>query len=123
MADPLYDLVRDLREAADGATGAAHDVVKRGAINVKRDWRANVKRSAGRHARAYPYSIGFDITRSPVVVMAEIGPDKAARQGPLGNLIEFGSVNNPPHNDGGRALRAEEPKFLKAMDEAVGKLL
>lgn len=123
MSD-LADLMRDLRKAAKEAPNIAHRVVKRGAVNVKAEWRRNATRSAGQHARRYPYSIGFDIT-SPGVhpIVAEIGPDKDQPQGPLGNLLEFGSTNNPPHNDGGRALRAEEPRFYHAMGEAVGDLL
>ena len=120
----LDGLARDLHRAAKEVREAAHGVVKRGAVNVKRDWRSNATRSAGRHARRYPYSIGFDVTARGVdPIIAEIGPDKAATQGPLGNLLEFGSVNSPPHSDGGRALRAEEPRFYAAMEKAVGELL
>lgn len=119
----LDELSRDLHRAAKEAREAARKVVKRGAVNVKRDWRSNATRSAGRHARRYPYSIGFDITAGTAAIVAEIGPDKAAVQGPLGNLLEFGSTNNPPHNDGGRALRAEEPRFHAAMEKAIGDLL
>jgi hypothetical protein len=43
--------------------------------------------------------------------MAIIGPDKGGPQGALGNLLEYGSVKNPPHRDGGRALDVEEPRF------------
>ncbi|MFE6785196.1 hypothetical protein ACFVFF_23355 [Streptomyces sp. NPDC057680] len=86
-------------------------VVTRGALNVKNGWRANAIATAGRHARRYPYSIGYDVTPLPGGATAEIGPDKAKTQGPLGNLLEFGSSNNPPHNDGGRALIAEAPAF------------
>ena len=122
MSD-LDDLSRDLHRAAKEAREVAHGVVKRGAVNVKRDWRSNATRSAGRHARRYPYSIGFDVTTGTAAIVAEIGPDKAAVQGPLGNLLEFGSTNNPPHNDGGRALRAEETRFHAALEKAIGDLL
>ncbi len=124
MADELRKLSQDLHRASAEVAGVAHGVVKRGAVNVKRDWRENAKRSAGAHARAYPFSIGFDITpRGVVPIVAEIGPDKEARQGALGNLLEYGSTNNPPHNDGGRALRTEEPRFVKMMEQEVEKLL
>jgi hypothetical protein len=87
-------------------------VVSRGALNVKNDWRANAAATAGRHARLYPSSISYDIAGAAGIIEAEIGPDKARPQGPLGNLLEFGSINNPPHNDGGKALDAEEPRFV-----------
>jgi hypothetical protein len=74
-------------------------------------------------ARLYPASISYDVTEGPGVVEAEIGPDKGRPQGPLGNLLEFGSAHNPPHNDGGRALDDEEPRFLaqvEALSERAG---
>ena len=91
-------------------------VVSKGALNIKNDWKANATSSAGRHARLYPSSISYDVTEVPGAIEAEIGPDKARPQGPLGNLLEFGSVHNPPHNDGGRALDAEEPRFVAAVE-------
>ena len=99
--------------------------VTRGALNVKNDWRANARASAGRHARLYPGSISYDLTLIPGGAEAEIGPDKDKPQGALGNLLEFGSVNNQPHNDGGRALLAEEPRFVAqvaAIADQFGRL-
>ena len=46
---------------------------------------------------------------------AQIGPDKGLPQGALGNLIEYGSVNNPGHNNGKDALDAEIPRTVKAL--------
>jgi len=91
-------------------------VTMRGAVNIKRDWRNNARQSSGRHAPLYPNSVGFDIANyGPDIVMATIGPDKGAAQGALGNLLEYGSVKNPPHNDGGRALATELPRFEAQM--------
>lgn len=87
-------------------------VVERGALNVKNGWRANATATAGSHARLYPSSISYDMKPHPTGAAAEIGPDKSRPQGALGNLLEFGSVNNPPHNDGGRALAAEQAAFM-----------
>ncbi|MEU3665748.1 hypothetical protein [Streptomyces virginiae] len=98
-------------------------VVTRGALNVKNDWRDNARASSGRHARLYPGSISYDVKLIPGGAEAEIGPDKDKPQGPLGNLLEFGSVNNGPHNDGGRALLVEEPRFVAqvaAITERLG---
>ncbi|MER6531158.1 hypothetical protein [Streptomyces sp. NPDC001508] len=90
----------------------ARAVTMRGAVNIKRDWRANARQTAGKHGRLYPRSIGFDFAAyGPDIWMAVIGPDKVGPQGALGNLLEYGSVHNPPHNDGGRALAAELPRF------------
>lgn len=112
---------RSIPEAERGMVAA----VTRGALNVKNDWRTNAIASSGRHARRYPYSISYDVTPIPGGAEAEIGPDKDKPQGALGNLLEFGSVNNQPHNDGGRALLAEEPRFtaqVAAITERLGSL-
>jgi hypothetical protein len=114
-------LERNIPEAERGMAA----IVTRGALNVKNDWRDNARASAGRHARLYPGSISYDVTPIPGGAQAEIGPDKDKPQGPLGNLLEFGSVNNPPHNDGGRALLAEEPRFaaqVAALTDRLGRL-
>ncbi|MEW1803202.1 hypothetical protein ACIGO7_35300 [Streptomyces virginiae] len=112
-------IVRELQQLAvvleANVAQAEHEmiaVVTRGALNIKNDWRSNARASSGRHARLYPNSISYDVTPIPGGATAEIGPDKGKPQGALGNLLEFGSVNNPPHNDGGRALLAEEPRFV-----------
>ncbi|GFH34292.1 hypothetical protein [Streptomyces pacificus] len=86
-------------------------VVARGALNVKNGWRANAAATAGRHARLYPSSVSYDMKPHPTGAAAEIGPDKSRPQGALGNLLEFGSVKNPPHMDGARALAAEAAEF------------
>ncbi len=118
MAEDLAALAAQLHASGRRAQDTARAIVKRGAVAVKRDWRVNARQSAPKHAPAYPYSISFDLADVGGYIVAEIGPDKGARQGPLGNLIEFGSVNNPPHNDGGRALRAEEPRMIAAFENA-----
>jgi hypothetical protein len=91
-------------------------VVARGALNIKQEWRQNTRASAPKHAPYYPRTIGFDVlTFGPDQVLAIIGPDKSGQQGALGNILEYGSVKNPPHNDGGRALVNETPRFEAQM--------
>jgi hypothetical protein len=112
--DDLRSLAHDLSEAPRRAQRDAVAVVEHAALNVKNGWRDNAKKSAGHHARAYPATVSYEMGALSALagqVEAEIGPDKNKPQGALGNLLEFGSVNSPPHNDGGRALRDEAPKF------------
>ncbi|TXS35720.1 hypothetical protein [Streptomyces sp. OR43] len=91
-------------------------VVARGALNIKTEWRANARISAPKHAPYYPRTVNFDVlTFGPDQVLAIIGPDKGSQQGALGNILEYGSVKNPPHNDGGRALINETPRFEAQM--------
>ncbi|MFF9123162.1 hypothetical protein ACF09J_07670 [Streptomyces sp. NPDC014889] len=84
-----------------------------------------VKRSAQQRVSghpylpAYPYSISFSITRGAMGVEAEIGPDKGRRQGPLGNLIEYGSVNNAPIPHLGPALDENADDLLRGVEIAV----
>lgn len=97
-------------------------VVKRAAVNVKKDWRANARVSVGNKAGAYPFSITFDgPTRRGHTVEAEVGPDKDKRQGALGNLIEYGAPaqNTAPHNDGKRAADKELPAFERNITNAA----
>lgn len=96
-----------------GAEAAA--VLRKGALNVKTDARRFASGLA--HAPAYPYAIGFDVVgdgRSGTI-SAEIGPDKAKPQGALGNILEYGTVNNAPFAHLGPALDREGPKFERAL--------
>lgn len=109
-------LERHLARAVPRLRRDARAVTMRGAVNIKNDWRSNARASSGRHAPAYPNAVGFDLAAyGPDIWMAIIGPDKGAAQGALGNLLEYGSVHNPPHRDGGRAADAEEPRFEAQM--------
>lgn len=99
----------------------AAKVVEKGALNIKNDARQRV--TGLKHAPAYPRSITYDTFRDLRGPLAEIGPDKNKRQGALGNLIEYGSVNNPPRPHMRPAAEAEQPKFEKAMEDLGARLL
>lgn len=111
--DSLAKIAADLQGAALATPVKLAGVVSKGALNIKRDWANNARASSGKHAPAYPSSISYDLDVSPMSVSAEVGPDKGRPQGALGNLLEFGSVNNPPHMDGQRALDKERKSFIK----------
>ncbi|MFD9603318.1 hypothetical protein [Streptomyces sp. NPDC059970] len=115
----MRDVRRLQRHLARGIPRARRDtraVVARGAMNIKKEWRANARASAPKHAPYYPRTVGYDMfTFGPDQVLAIIGPDKSKPQGALGNILEYGSVKNPPHNDGGRALINEVPQFEAQM--------
>jgi len=97
-------------------------VVARGAFNIKKDAQRRA-RGIGRHARRYPYSIGYDVYQGLRGPTAEIGPDKNRPQGALGNLLEYGSVNNPPHPHMIPAGAAEAPRFEQALGDLAVRLL
>lgn len=109
----LNELVSDLTAAPIRVQRQVDAVVRKGATNVKNDWR---QRASGlRHAPLYPASITFDAGWKRGGYEAEVGPDKALPQGALGNLITYGSVNNPPSGDDIAVADAEAPRFEKAM--------
>jgi hypothetical protein len=117
MSGPTEALAAELAAAGARMAAQAVAITSKGALNVKNAWRQSA--SGLKHAPQYPYSITYDLIRSPAAVAAEIGPDKSKAQGALGNLIEYGSSKNPPHLDGARALAAEEPRFYAAAADAA----
>lgn len=115
-------LQRHLARVVPQARRDTRAVMMRGALNIKNDWRKNARQTGRKHARQYPRTIGFDLlTFGPDQLLAIIGPDKGGPQGALGNLLEYGSVKNPPHNDGGRALAVELPRFEAQISEITAR--
>lgn len=115
-------MVKGFEDAAGGPTmKEVTAVVFKGAMQIKQD---STRRASGMaHAPAYPRSIDFDMFVSLRGPAAEIGPNKSKRQGALGNLIEYGSVNNPPRPHMGPAAEAEEPKFARALEDLAVKAI
>ncbi len=99
--DDVQQLAADLANS-EVTPAQARVAVRSVCENVKATWRENASGLA--HARAYPFSIGYSTQERPFGADAEVGPDKDRAQGPLGNLLEYGSVNNAPGNHGGQAL-------------------
>lgn len=115
----LTSLGRDLDAVPVKALVQTRAVVQRGALNIKKDARERV--TGLKHAPAYPLAIGYDTHETLTGASAEIGPDKEKRQGALGNLIEYGSIHNPPRPHLAPALEAEEPRFRKALEDVAVK--
>lgn len=96
------------------------------ARNVRDTARKNATGMA--HAPAFPASITYDLTGSGdrstgSNLTAEIGPDKDRPQGALGNLIEYGSVNNTPQGIMHGALQANETDFETGIQTAIDDAL
>jgi hypothetical protein len=117
----LEELQKLLNAVGEKAPDAVAKVVGRGAFNIKKDWQAAWRGLS--YVPALSGAVSYDVTRTTKVIRAEIGPDKKKRQGPLGNVIEFGTVNNPPHPGGLPALDRERPRFEEALIAAVADLL
>lgn len=111
-------LDRVLSEAPKEVT----QVVARGALNIKKDAQARARR-IGRHARRYPYSIGYDLRQGLRGPVAEIGPEVGRGQGSLGSILENGSPTSPPHPHMLPAGQAEAPRFERALEDLAVRLL
>ncbi|MFG3340534.1 hypothetical protein [Glycomyces sp. NPDC048151] len=102
-----------------------HDeVVKVGekaALNIKKDWARAWSGHA--HIPALPGAVNYDRRIRGNEIEWEIGPDKSRPQGPLGNIIEFGTVNNPPIPGGLPALDREAPRLERYLGDAVEDVL
>lgn len=120
-ATEVNQLAADLGEVAAGAGGLVRKALEVSARHVKDHWRDNLPQSG--HAKWLRFAVTYDLSSSfgpgGAVLQAEIGPDKDRKQGALGNLIEFGSVNNPPQGQGQAALEANVDDFEKGLDMAL----
>lgn len=110
-----------LDKAISDAPDEAAKVVERGALQIKNGARRRV--GSPRHAPAYPSSITYETWRGMRGPVAEVGPDKNKRQGPLGSLIEFGSINNSPRPHMAPAVDEELPRFEKAMEDLAARIM
>jgi hypothetical protein len=118
------EFARSLQAVAGRVAKEVRDVVAKGANNIKRDARENVGRSAPIHNAHAQYAITYDDpTANGSVISSEIGYDKELRGGSLGNLLEYGSRNNSPHRDLGRAFDAETPRFEQHLADIAMRLL
>lgn len=135
-------LTADIGQAADNAGKYLRPAIERTARSVKDTAKANAMGMA--HAPAFPHSITYDVgttadqSTSQIAasilaagnagsrgstLYAEIGPDKERPQGALGNLIEYGSTNNPPQGIMHGALQANEADFERGVERGIDDAL
>lgn len=110
-----------LERAGADAQDEGEKVVAKGSLNIKTDARRLAPR--GSHTPHYASSINYDITSKSGEIVGEIGPAEGRRQRGLGNLLEYGSRNNPPHPHHEPALDLEEPRFYEACEDLAAKLV
>ncbi|PZF98258.1 hypothetical protein [Micromonospora deserti] len=122
-AEGVDRLVADLAEVPEEAHRNIRKAVQFTAHGTKRT--AQEFASGIAHAPDYPRAITYDTTDHGVGVgvSAEIGPDKDRRQGPLGNVLEYGTVNNPPYAHLGPALDRWTPDFERGLEKAAADAL
>lgn len=97
----------------------ARAVLSKGGLNIKNEARRNAPGTGA--AKHYPNSINYDLYDEPGGQMVEIGPAEGRKQWGLGNLLEYGSANNPPHPHLEPALDHEAPRFIAAAEKLAGE--
>ncbi|RCL91796.1 MAG: hypothetical protein DBW62_00640 [Microbacterium sp.] len=124
-ASDLNVLSADLGAAPRNAAPFLRSALEYSARELRDDARQNAR--GMEHAPAFPFSITYDVKTlrafGVTVMEAEVGPDKDRPQGALGNLIEYGSVNNPPQGILHGALQRVEPDFESGIDKATADAL
>lgn len=121
-------IITGLREVAAALSGspAVLDVKVKQAVTVtarKVQLSARRRITGYAHLPAYPYSITYDVTESAAGVSADIGPDKELSQGPLGNIIEYGTRKNAPIPHLGPALDENADDLERGVEIAVAQSL
>ena len=84
---------------------------------VRDDARSRIR--GRKYLPAYPYSITYDVKVTADGVEGEIGPDKGRSQGPLGNIVEYGTSKNAPIPHLGPALDANADDLVTGIEIAV----
>ena len=113
-ASELDRLAVSIGKAEVKAAAGMYEVAKKAGVNVKNGMAEDAR--GIKHAPRFPDSITFDIYPGGLrTVVVEVGPDKDRKQGALGNLLYFGSSNNAPVRDIGKALRDEAPRLERAL--------
>lgn len=135
-ADDLSRLAADVRHLPIEGRGYLMRALRETGELVKGTARENATGMA--HAPLFPYSITYDIVgnthgggalgafvggSSEFDIELEVGPDKDKPQGALGNLIEYGSINNPPMGIMHGALQAHEADFEREIDRATEDMM
>lgn len=84
---------------------------------VRDDARNRIK--GHKYLPAYPYSITYDTKATAEGIEGEIGPDKGRAQGPLGNIVEYGTSKNAPLPHLGPALDANAEDLVTGIEIAI----
>lgn len=125
MSDDIDGLIHDLGEFPRHAGRFVLGALRKTAHGMKEDWQELAKPPSGGHARAYPFSVDYDVTKSEFPHFeAEIGPNLSRTQGALGILEEAnGGVKAAPQNVRKGVVLANESDFERGMDRAVDDAL
>ena len=121
-AAEVRKLAADLSAVSAKMVGPMRKVFDESGALLARTWADNARATSGTHGKHYPNSIDHELVAS-FGIAVEVGPNSAKPQGSMGRGFEFGSVNQPPHLDGAKAMDKVEPLVVRAVGLAVEDLL
>lgn len=121
-ASEVFDLAADFDRAASKVASALYDVYAQEGDTFAEEWANNARATSGEHGVHYPDAITSE-TRLALGIHVETGPEAGRPQGSMGRGFELGSVNQPAHLDGLRALPTAAERLAKAADSTIGFLL
>jgi hypothetical protein len=122
-ASELLAISEYVEDGARRAAEGAYPLVQEHALALQKRWQDNARETAGRHGKHYPRAITAEQIYAEDAAIWEIGPDRARKQGSMGEGFEYGGPYQPPHLDGQRAAVATEPEFNAAVDAFARTLL
>lgn len=122
MADEIRRLAADLTAAGPKMVGPMRKVWQEIGDQTAKRWAENAAATSGVHGKHYPKSIDAELTFS-ANLSVEVGPNPSKPQGVMGRGFEFGSVNQPPHLDGLKAVDTMAPLAEIAAKSALDGLI
>lgn len=132
----LSKLSADLRGVPHATGPALRSAMEVTGRNIRDTARENASGLA--HAPLFPRSITYDFVGNSHGggalgafvggggahdLVMEVGPEDDKPQGPLGILLEYGSINNPPRGIMHGALQAHEEDFERGIEKAIDDAL
>ena len=117
------DIVKVTEVAAMKTKVAAQGILKGAVSQRQRDTSGRFTKSASgpTHLPYIANSIDYDIRPIWMGVSAEVGYNKDKPQGPLGNIVEFGTSKNAPLPALLPAFDAEVPVWQRLLEAIVAK--
>ena len=122
-ASEVFTLAADFAEVPARLTPALRGPMLDVGNAFADEWRRNAVETSGEHGRHYPNSIDAELVFDLSGISVDVGPNNAKKQGRMGRGFEFGSINQPPHLDGLRALDGMQKRAERVIDSAVGFLI
>ena len=117
----VTELVNDLGKIPGRMVKDQIATVEKSSQRVEAGWRQQW--SGLSHAPHVGKAVTHEVKVKPGEVTGIIGPDKDKKQGALGNILEYGTSKNAPIPGGGPALKAEEPRLIKAIEDLTEDIL